>query len=97
MSPGLYKSICVRNQHQSLYEQVLGKGDSKRAVCYLQEIIMQPERMDVDQSPYSSVIAYDGTRIYPLGKDVFFGVQWFNNGLSYVIRVSHGVSIFISN
>jgi len=48
---------------------------------------MGPEPMEVENS-YDAKIAYDGTKIFPLGKDVFVGVQWFNNGLSYIIRVS---------
>ena len=52
-----------------------------------------PELMEVE-SPYDAKIAFDGTKIFPLGKDVFVGVQWFNNGLSYIIRVSPKVFIY---
>ena len=48
---------------------------------------MEPEPMEVENA-YDAKIAQDGTKIFPLGKDVFVGVQWFNNGLSYIIRVS---------
>ena len=46
-----------------------------------------PEAMEVE-TPYDVKITFDGTKIFPLGKDVYAGVQWFNNGLSYIIRVS---------
>ena len=52
-----------------------------------------PELMEVE-SPYDAKTAFDGTKIFPLGKDVFVGVQWFNNGLSYIIRVSPKVFIY---
>ena len=49
--------------------------------------------MEID----SGARAFDGTRIYPLGKDVFIGVQWFNGDLSYILRVSsiNILSIFL--
>ena len=52
--------------------------------------------MDIDQHVTGAARAFDGTTIYPLGKDVFIAVQWFNGGLSYVIRVSdHNVFLFM--
>ena len=60
------------------------------------ETRMEMERMEIDgDNPFSSEIAFDGTRIYPLGKDVYFGVQWFNGGLSYIVRVSN--TLFTQN
>ena len=57
---------------------------------------MEMERMEIDgDNAFSSEIAFDGTQIYPLGKDVFFGVQWFNGGLSYIVRVSN--TLFTQN
>ena len=54
------------------------------------DVRIEMERMEVDgDNPFSSELAFDGTRIYPLGKDVYFGVQQFNNGLSYIVRVSN--------
>ena len=40
-------------------------------------------------------IAYDDTKIFPLGKDMYVGVQWYNNSLSYLIRVSQVFDIIL--
>ena len=53
---------------------------------------MACEPMEVDEV-YR--IAYDDTKIFPLGKDMYVGVQWYNNSLSYLIRVSQ-VFVIIS-
>ena len=53
---------------------------------------MACEPMEVDEV-YR--IAYDDTKIFPLGKDMYVGVQWYNNRLSYLIRVSQVFDIIL--
>ena len=52
-------------------------------------VIMEP--METDQT----VRAFDGTNLTHLGGEIYCGVQWFNNSLSYVIRVSVTIFSFI--
>ena len=46
------------------------------------------EKMEEEMSVAPSTVSYDGTRLFHLGRDVYIGVQLYNNQLSYVLRVS---------